>query len=59
MGSSGLHHIIAIAADPQRKLDKSPKELGTNLFLPPWMESSYARIEGGLLSSTVLRKGAV
>ncbi|HXO97387.1 MAG TPA: hypothetical protein VN857_12440 [Chthoniobacterales bacterium] len=59
MESSGLHHIIAIAADPQRKLDKSPNELGTNLFLSPWMESSYARIEGRLLPGTVLRKGAV
>jgi hypothetical protein len=59
MEFSGLHQIIAIAADPQRKLDKSPKEPGTNLFLPPWMESSYARIEDGLLPSTLLRKGAV
>jgi hypothetical protein len=59
MESSGLHHVIAIAADPQRNPDKSPNNLGTNLFLPPWMQSWYRRIEGLLLPNTLLRKGAV
>jgi hypothetical protein len=59
MESSGLYHVIAIAADPQRNLDKSPKELGTDLFLSPRMQSWYAGIEGVILPSTLVRKRAV
>jgi hypothetical protein len=56
MEYSGLHYVIAIAADSQRNLDKSPKELGTDLFLPPWMQRWYNGIEGVLLPSTLVRK---
>ena len=56
MGSSGLYHVIAIGGDPQRNLDRSPKELGTDLFLPLWMESWYAGIDGGLLPGTLVRR---
>jgi len=56
MESSGVYHVIAIAGDPQRDLDKSPMELGTDLFLPPWMQSWYAGSEGGLLPGTLVRR---
>jgi hypothetical protein len=50
------YHVITIAGDPQRNLDRSPKELGTDLFLPPWMQSRYTGIEGGLLPGTLVRR---
>jgi hypothetical protein len=59
MEFSGLNHLIAIAAGPQRNPGKSPKEPETDLFLPPRMQSWYAGIEGVLLPSTLVRKGAV
>jgi hypothetical protein len=56
MESSVLYHVIAIAGDPQRNLDRSPKELGTDQFLPAWMQSRYAGIKGGLLPGTLVRR---
>jgi hypothetical protein len=56
MESFGLYHVIAIAGDRPRDLDKSPKELGTDLFLPQWMQSWYAGIEGGLLPGMLVRR---
>jgi hypothetical protein len=59
MESMGLYHLTAIAADPPSNLDESLKELGTNLFLPPWRQSWYSGIEDVLVPSTFVRKGAV
>jgi hypothetical protein len=49
MESLGLYHLTAIAADPPSNLDESLKELGTNLFLPPWRQSWYSGIEDVLV----------
>lgn len=45
---SCVHHVTAIATDRQRNLDESPKEFGTNVRLPPSMESSCAGFQGAV-----------
>jgi hypothetical protein len=59
MESLDFYHVSAIAADPPSDLDKSPNELGTDLFLRPSRRSWYAAIDDLLLPRTLVRKGAV
>ncbi len=56
---SCVHHVTAIATDPQRNLDELPKEFGTNVRLPPWMESSCAGFPGGVPAIMLPTKEAV
>jgi hypothetical protein len=56
---SCVHHVTAIATDPQRNLDDSLKEFGTNVRFPPWMESWWAGFRGGVPAITLPTKETV
>jgi glyoxalase family protein len=47
-------HIVELATTgPGFLFDEEPAKLGTQLRLPPWLESSRAQIERGLKPLTV------
>jgi hypothetical protein len=41
---SYVHHVTAIATDPQRNLDESPNEFGTKVRLEPLAGSNWKDI---------------
>ena len=46
-----IHHVTAIASDPQRNLDFYTNVLGLRMVkLPPWLEPMRAEIETILLA---------
>lgn len=47
-GIGGIHHVTAIASDPQRNLDFYAGVLGLRLMLPPQYEVDRAAIEAVL-----------
>ena len=58
MNITGLHHVTAIASNPQRNLDFYVELLGLRL-VPPWMEQARPKIENTLPKITVPKKATI